>query len=161
MAIKSLFGVWRGNQVSSLSVKQVLGKTILVNETKQRVVVSRSEPDPNFGQTDTIEAETGEAVHFIKEGRRGKVVVGPEAEVASWIRYYYFEPHRIPNPDRNLKIEKSFLKVGGVSVVLDVLKSYSPAVAERLKKLLRPRYYKGSKERTVLDTLLKSMGGSK
>ena len=141
-----------------LTSKVVLEKTMLVNETRWRIVYSAPGEISMGRVSDTIAAETGEALHYLKLSREGStVVVGPEAEVAAWIKYYYYEPHSVPNKDINLKIEKAFLKVCGVCVSLDVMRSYSPEVIDHLQKFLRAKYCSGSTERKVLESLLKTI----
>lgn len=127
--IRPLIGVWRGPLAHGITPKLVLGKQVLVNETKNEIVYSEAEETSSL-VTDKITVFPGEAICFTRqfgdlEKGTGRVVVGPEAEVMSWVRYYFFEPHLLPKPD-DLVIEKCFLKVRGVAVTDETLRSYGP-----------------------------------
>lgn len=155
--IRSVYGLWKGNCFRGLTEKTILGKQILVNETKWRIVYSTPDhhPDELVGE---IGVDQGEAICFIKPGKSpGKVVIGPEAEVVTWIKYYFFEPHKVPNKVQNLKIQKAYLQVCGVSVSREVLQSYGSDVVIHLQKYLRAKYRRGSEERKVLETLMLTM----
>lgn len=158
--IRSLAGVWKGVVVRGLSLKTVLGKLVLVNETKMEVIYSSAQTIDCL-VTDKIVVFPGEAICFTRqfgdlEKGTGRVVVGPEAEVMSWVRYYFFEPHLLPNPD-DLVIEHCFLKIRGVVVTFEVLRSYGPEVVLCLRKILRKKY-SGTDKMVMVDILLPKTG---
>ena len=155
--ITSVFGVWRGNIFKGLSDKMVLGKLVLVNETKERIVYSPSKETSWGGVSAEIAAEPGEAICFVDpEKETSRVAVGPEAEIQSWVRYYFYDPHLIPDPS-DITIENCYLVIKGVSVTAEVLRSYKPEVAVALQKILRGQKMSCVKE-AMVDILLSRMG---
>lgn len=142
--IRSQYGAWKGPVKRGLIPTDVLGKLLLVNRTHEPITYSVAE-DTGTIKSDQITVFPGEALCFTRrfgdfEKGYGHIAIGPEAEVVSWVRYYFFEPHLVPDPVKNLKIENCFLKVLGVTVTLEVLKSYGPEVVSGLRKILEMKY---------------------
>lgn len=154
--IQSLFGVWKGNVFRGLTSKEVLKIPILVNETNERVVYS-APYELSWTTTHEIYADPGEAICFVSQIRNGsRVAVGPEAEICTWIRYYFYEPHLVPDTLNDLTIENCYLKVMGVTVTDAVLRSYGPDVINGLRKILKEKYQSTVKS-TMVDLLLERM----
>ncbi len=156
--IRSVYGYWKGDvsQIRGLTEKLVLGKQVLYNETAEAIVYSEAE-DSIIGNTERIVVEPEEAICFIDPKRGGvRTVIGPKNEIESWVRFYFYDPHMIPDPEINLTIENCFFKVMGVAVTYKVLRSYRPEVVAELAKILRDDQVAQSASKTAMIELLLS-----
>lgn len=131
--------------LNGLTKKEILGKTVLVNETKRRIVHSLSVP--SYGErlgSNEIAANPGECILYVNQdlspnlqNKNVYVIIAVEESIRHWIRIFYFEPYLDPSM---VRISSGKLVVLDVPVPESVLKNYSSYAKKYLWGVLRNKY---------------------